>query len=238
MDVADIVDVRDIHAGRIAAPLRQFCAQVLRLVREFLARPEIEEDRVGVIVAGDEFTVLAALETRPGVLEQHGHGVARDVPRRVVAAVLVAASGIDEMRQVELVDALGARELEQGRQVVVIVLRHRKAQARLHAAPPAFLQAGERRDESAVAAAETVVRLADAVKAHADIIVADIGDAPGHVGVDQRAVGRQRRVEAEVDGAPGDVEYVGTQQRLAAGQDQHRRARRLDVVHYAKHFVR
>ena len=207
---------------------------MIRLFRKALARPEIEKDRVRVVVARHEFAIFAALQRLPCPIEQHGHGVAGDVPGRIVAAVLVAAPGVDEMREIELVDPLRYGEIDQIRQLMMIVLRHGEAQARLHAAPSTFAQARERRVECAFAAAKPVMRRAEPVEADADIVIADICDAPGEFGVDQRAVGGQGRIEAEIDRALRNVEYVRAQQRLAAGQDQDGRTRGLDVVHHAE----
>ncbi len=90
--------------------------------------------------------------------------------------------------------------------------------------------------EGALHATEVVVGFLDAVQADADVIEADGGNAVDIAFVDQRAVGGQADVEAHVLGAVGDVEDVGPQQRLAAGENQHRHAEALEVVHHGEDF--
>jgi hypothetical protein len=62
----------------------------------------------------------------------------------VVLAVLVAAAGVVEVREVEAVDALVLDELQQPRQVVGVVLRHREAHADLQAEVAAEADAAQR----------------------------------------------------------------------------------------------
>ena len=56
--------------------------------------------------------------------------------------------------------------------------------------------------------------------------------------VDQGAVAGEADVEAQVLGAHGDLEDVGAQQGLAAGEDQHRHAEGLQVVHHGEDLLR
>ncbi len=159
------------------------------------------------------------------------------MPVGVVAAVLVAAAGIDQVRQIDLVDGLRLGKIEQRRKVLRIVHGHGEAQPDLDGARLELPDGGERRVEGAGLAAEAVVHFADAVEADADIVVADRGDAVGGGLVDQRAVGRQADIKAHRLGAGGDVEDVGAQQRLAAREDQHRHAEGLQVVHDPEHLL-
>jgi hypothetical protein len=73
-----------------------------------------------------------------------------------------------------------------------------------------------------VHAAEFVVRCAEAVERNADVVEIALGDLGDVALVDQRAVRRQADVEALGLGALGDVVDIRPEQRLAAGQDQHR----------------
>ncbi len=127
---------------------------------------------------------------------------------------------------------------EQPRQVGVVVAGQGKAHAHLHARIAAEPQCRHRGIERTGAAAEPVVRVAATVETDADVVETDVGDAIDVRCVDQRAVGGEPDVEAHRLGAPRDVEDIGTQQRLAARQDQHRHMERLEIVHHRKHFGR
>ncbi len=75
--------------------------------------PHQEPDAVGIVVAGHEFLRLAPLDIGPGTFEQPLHGLARGLVPGILAAIAVAATGVDQVRQVELVDPLGIDEVEQ-----------------------------------------------------------------------------------------------------------------------------
>ena len=60
--------------------------------------PTQEIDRVGVIIAGNDLERLARLDRRPGALDQQIHGAAGMVMGGILAPVLVAPAGIDQMR--------------------------------------------------------------------------------------------------------------------------------------------
>jgi hypothetical protein len=93
---------------------------------------------------------------------------------------------------------------------------------------------GQAAVEGTLEPAEAVVHGADAVQADADVVEAGPCHAVGHRRVDQGAVGGQADVEAHGLGAVGNVEQVRPQQRLAAGEDEHRHAGGLEVVHDAE----
>ncbi|MDT4859434.1 hypothetical protein FQZ97_939420 [compost metagenome] len=156
---------------------------------------------------------------------------------RVLAAVDVAAAGVVEVREIELVHPLGSHQAQQRREVVRVERGHGVTQAHLHAACAQQAHGGEAAVEGAVEPAKLVVRLAQAVQADAHVVEACCGDAVGHGGVDQRAVGGQAGVEAHGARAVGDVEDVGPHQRLTAGEDEHRHAKGLEVVHHRGHLV-
>jgi hypothetical protein len=61
MDVAQVVDVGDVHAAGIAAPLRELAADVPDLVREAALQPVQQVNAVGIVVAGGEFLDQPAL---------------------------------------------------------------------------------------------------------------------------------------------------------------------------------
>ena len=107
--VAEVVDVGDVHAGGIAAPLRELGAHVRLAFGKVPPHPEQQVDAVGIVVAGDELLGQAALLIVPAGVEQQVHRLARGLEMRVVLAVLVAAPGVVEVREVELVDAFVLR---------------------------------------------------------------------------------------------------------------------------------
>jgi len=79
---------------------------------------------------------------------------------------------------------------------------------------------------------------ADAIEAHAHVIKPHLGDAAHVALIYEGAIGGQRNVETHPFCPSGDVEDVRAQQRLAAGQDEHRYAKRLEVIHHAEDLPR
>ncbi|MNQ96354.1 hypothetical protein D3C85_1119540 [compost metagenome] len=236
MHVAEVVDIGNVDAAGVAAPLRQALAQGIQLLGIVPRRPLQQVDAVGVVIAGDEFLGRAGTQVGKTGLDQQLHRPARARVAGVAVAMLVAAPGVVEVREVELVDAFVAHQLQQCRQIVGVVLGHGVAHADLHAGVARQADAVQRQREAAVEAAELVVGGADAVEADADIVEADVGDAANVGRIDQRAVAGQADVEAHLLGATADVVDVRAQQRLAAGQDQHRHAEGLQVVHHREHL--
>ena len=104
----------------------------------------------------------------------------------VAGAVLVAAPGVVQVREVELVDGLVLDQLQQRGQVVGVALGHRVAHADLDAALAAQADAVHRGLEGALLAAEVVVRGADAVEADADVVEADLVDQIGRASCRER----------------------------------------------------
>ena len=208
-----------------------FARRCVFQVREVPAYPEQQVHTVGVVVAGDKFLVQSPLRVIPAGVEQEVHRPARGLENDVVLAVDVAAPGVVQVREVELVHALVLHEPEQRRQLVGVVLGHGEAHADLDALLVAQADRVHRGIVGAFQAAEAVVGRLQAVNRDADVVVADAGN-PVDVGfVDERAVGREADIEAHVLGAPGDIEDVRPQQRLAARENQHRHAEGLEIVH-------
>jgi hypothetical protein len=146
-----------------------------------------------------------ALLIFPAGIEKQVHRPARQLVLGVVLAILVATPGIVKVREVEAVDTFVLDQLEQFRQVVGVVLRHREADADLQAEITAQTYAFQRSFESAVHAAELVVRFADAIERDADVIEITLGNLIDIVFIDQGAVGRQPDVKTLGLGALGDV---------------------------------
>jgi len=149
----------------------------------------------------------------------------------------VAAAGIVQVREVELVHLFLAHQVEQRFEVVRVERRHGVAQPDLDAARAQQAQSREAALERAALAAELVVRLAQAVEADAHVVEALRGDAVGQCVVYQRPVAREADVKAHVLGARGNVEQVGAHQRLAAREDEHWHVKGLEIVHDGKYLV-
>ena len=235
MHLAGVVDVGDVDARAVAAPLHEALFE-LRGVEAARLRPLQQIGAIGVVVAADVFA--PAVEVVPGGLEQQVHRRARHRMHGVIPAVARAAAGVVQVRQVELVDLFGAHQIQQRRQLRVVVLRQRAAQPDLDAVCAAEPDAGQRAVEGPVEPTEAVVRGAQAIERDADVIEAGRGDAPDVVRIDQRAVGRKPQVQAECLGVCGDFVNVGAQQRFAAREDQRRHAEALQVVERCQHLGR
>ncbi len=106
----------------------------------------------------------------------------------IVAAILVAAPGVDQMREIELVDPLVIHEVEEPWEFGGVVHGHGEAHAGLEATVAAQAQTRQGFSISAITAAEGIVSGADAVKAHADVVVADGGNVVDISFGDQRAI--------------------------------------------------
>ena len=186
---------------------------------------------IGVVVAGHVFFVDALPRGLPGPVEQPVECLARGDELGILGAVDVAAAGIVQVREIELVDLLIAHQLQQRGQVVRVQRRHREAQADLDAACAQQPHRRKAAVERAVQAPELVVRRGQAIEADADVVEARGGHAVGHRAVDQRAVGGQADIETLRLRARGDLEQIGPQQRLTAGENQHRNLEGFQIVH-------
>ena len=112
------------------------------------------------------------------------------------------------------------------------VLRHREADTDFQAEIATQADAFQRSLESALHPAELVMRFANAVERHADVVEIALGNLVDVVFVDQRAVRRQADVKTLGLGAFGNVVDIRPQQRFAAGKNEHRHLEALEVVHH------
>ncbi len=236
--VAQVVDVGHVHATAVAAPGHQALAQRVVPLRQTLLHPLQQIGAVGVVVAGDVLLVTAVQRGLPGTLEQQVHRGAGGGELRVLGAVDVAAAGVVQVREIELVRALLAHQRQQGLQVVRVAGRHGVTQAHLHAARVQVPYSRQAAVEGALQPAELVVGLAQAIDADAHIVEACSGHPVGHGLVDQRAVGRETGIEAHGLGTRSDVEDIGPHQRLTAREDEHGHLESLEVVHHGEDFRR
>src|SRR3989304_4077170 len=94
MDVAEVVDVGDVDARGVSAPLRELGPQVRLELWEPAARPQQQINAVRIVVAGHELFVETALDMAPARVEQDIHRAPRGFEHRVVLAVDVAAPGV------------------------------------------------------------------------------------------------------------------------------------------------
>ena len=78
--------------------------------------------------------------------------------------------------------------------------------------------------------------LAHAIDTDTEVVEARLANGFDVLLLDQRAVGGQSDVEAQVLGTARDFEDVRTQQGLPAGQDQARYAEGLEFVHHREHL--
>lgn len=92
--IAEIVDIGDIYAACIAAPLYELSADMVRRLWKALFHPVIEENPIRIVIAGHELLLDAALHIGPCRLEQRCHNAAGNLPSSVVAAVLISAPTI------------------------------------------------------------------------------------------------------------------------------------------------
>src|SRR3972149_3373882 len=100
---------------------------------------------------------------------------------------------------------------------------------------PTFTPASRQRVlERAGAAADLIVRGADAVQADADVGEPRLPDADGQLGRDQRPVRREDAAETTGAGACRQLQDIRPLQGLAAGEDDRRRAGAGDVIDEAK----
>jgi len=152
-------------------------------------------------------------------------------------AVLVAAPGIIQVGQIELVDPLVIHELQQLRQIAGVVTGQGETHPDLDAGIPAQANAVQRLVEATLTSTEFVVDLAHAIQTDADVVIADRRN-PLDVGLaDQGTVAGQPHIEPHLLGTPGYFEYIRPQQRLSARQDQHRNAEALQVLHDLEHLL-
>jgi hypothetical protein len=91
-----------------------------------------------------ELGVASRLDVPPAALEQEVHDHAGRAVVGVVAAVAVAAAGVDEVGKIELVDALLLHQVEHRGQALHVALGDGEAQAHLEAALPAQAHAADR----------------------------------------------------------------------------------------------
>ena len=236
--MAQVVDVGHVDAAGVAAPGLQARAQIGVPAGQAPLHPLQQVGAIGIVVASHIVFVQPVQGGLPGAFKQQVQRLAGGGEMRVLAPVDVAAPGVVEVREVELLRALFAHQRQQCGQVVRVHGRHGEAQAHLHAPRAQEAHGGQAAVKRAVQPAEFVVRGLEAVQADAHVVKTGSGHAVGHGLVNQRAVGGQADVKAHALRARGNVEQVGAHQGLAAREDEHRHAESAQVVHHRMNLLR
>ena len=227
VDVAQVVDVGHHLPAGVAAPAGQALGQGAFPLRQVLAHPVQQEGAVGIVVAADVIVHAAGLRIRPGAVKQQVHGIACCQVVGILIAVDVAAPGVVQVREVELVRPFVLHQLQQVGQVVRVHGRHGEAQAHLHAKFSQKAHGGQAAVKGPVQAAKFIVRGFQSIQADAYVVKAFLGDALGQRAVNQRAVGREAGVKAQFAGLGGNFKNIRPQEWLAAGQNQRGHAKAL-----------
>src|SRR5690554_7628484 len=97
MHMAEIINIGDVLARSVAAPVYQSLTQYFGLIREMLLGPQQQEGTIGIVVAGDIFSLYTALKFGQAMVEQSGHGVTSHAVPGILFAVASPATAVVEM---------------------------------------------------------------------------------------------------------------------------------------------
>ena len=98
MDIAQIVDIGDINARSIAAPLFQFGFDMPGFIREMFCYPVQEINSIGIIIAGNKLAIFTCFEPFITSFKHQIHSIPRHFKMSVIFAVFITAAAIIQMR--------------------------------------------------------------------------------------------------------------------------------------------
>ena len=127
-------------------------------------------------------------------------------------------------------------QLQQGRQVVGIILCQGEPDTDFYARIPTQTNAVQRFFEGTALATKAIMGLFDTVQADTDIIETNRRDRGDIALVDQGTVRRQTDIKAHVLRVMRDFKNIRPEQRLPTGQNEYRNPERLEIVHHVKDF--
>ena len=123
-----------------------------------------------------------------GGLKQQVHGMAGNIEMHIAVAVAVAATGVIQVGQIELVDALVSHQLQHIRQFDCVVFGHGKAQPHLDIAIAAQADTLHGGIKCTLLAPEQVVCLFSTVNTDTHVVISNIGYGIDITGINQCTV--------------------------------------------------
>src|SRR5690554_2147047 len=197
MHMTEIINIGDVLARGVAAPVYQSLTQCFGLIREMLLGPQQQERAIGIVVAGDILSLYTTLQLGPAMIEQTGHGVTSHAVPGILFAVAPPATAVVEVRKVELVDLMLLDQRQYIAKLRVVLPRQGKTQPHLDAALLAQFDCVHGFTKGALALADDIVGLFETIDADADVVVTDIGNLVDIGLVDQSAVGGEPGIDAQ-----------------------------------------
>jgi len=128
------------------------------------------------------------------------------------------------MVETEPVEPLLGQEVDDPLEVGRVGLSNRVSEAGLEADLEAVFDAADGRVERAVLAAEAIVSLGEAVDGDAGVLEASVPQRRGLLAGEQGSVRGENRPEAEIGRVRDEFDQVLSNERLAAGEEDDRRA--------------
>ena len=94
MNIAEIIDIGNIDAGSVTAPLFQFGFNVSGFIRKMFNDPMQKIDGISVIITGNEFPVFTCFKSFVAGFEHQIHGIPGYLKKSIIFAISIAASTI------------------------------------------------------------------------------------------------------------------------------------------------
>src|SRR5690554_3654335 len=189
MNVTKVVDIGDAGTGCVAAPGAQHALHLPGVFGHGLLHPLQQQNTVGIVISTDNVGFYAALHISPGALENLRHGPARHAAMRIHRLVALAAATVIEVRQLVFLYLILAHQIQQRRQLRIVVLGQCGAQANLEIFLAAQAYAIHGGSKAALHASKFVMNVRQSVNADTNIVEVAIGDLFNIAIVDQGTVG-------------------------------------------------
>ena len=216
-----VVDGENALAGRVAAATSKNGLHTASGgVAVACPHPAEQAGAIGVVSAGHDVQSGPAASQSLGCLEEPLEQRPALLWLEVLAGQLEPASGVEQVREIEPIDAPRDRPFEERLHLAGVPARDREPDPHRHAGGLGAGEAGRGTIERSGHAAVGVVEGREAVQAHPDVGDARRGQCAGHALVQEHAAGRQERPETDRARVRGQINEVVAQERLAAAQDQ------------------
>jgi len=178
VNVPQVVDTGDAPPGAVAAVLTQQSLDIVSALGRVFTSPHGENWAICVVVHGQDFKSEAGLVRLDSALENELNGLAPPVVVQIKRKELLAAAGVREVIYADTRDAFFFRKIEQTRQIMDVLLRHRESKADAHVGRRGVTSPFKSVLERTFRPSELVVGLLKTVQAYS---------SPDHTRVGQRA---------------------------------------------------
>ncbi len=231
MDIAQIIDIGNIDTRCVPAPALQYFLDLAGCCGVMFVNPEFQENPVGIVVARHVVARDACFDICFAAGKHHQQRFAGHIIKCVILAVVITATGIVQMREIELVDLFLFHKVQKTGKVLIIFAGHGETNANRQSGTTAQFCPAKGKIKTAFKTAKIIMCCAKSIQTDPDIVIVGGGNLIDVSIINQGPVARQCDIETKFFGIGRNIKNIGPHKRFPTRQDQHRNIEITQIFH-------